>query len=581
MWHVNEGHAAFQVVERIHEYILQDMDFATALELMAANTVFTTHTPVPAGHDIFDNNLIREYFSSYFQELDITPDTFLTLGHSEQNQTQFNMTSLALRTSRLHNGVSRIHGDVASRMEAYIWPDIPASENPIRYVTNGVHVPTFLAHEWANLFDARFRQWRSHLSDPEFWNCLDSIKDYRYWSIHRSLRAELLKDIHKRIERRYRRNGCSETLIRKTTRHLKTPDADILVLGFARRFATYKRASLLFANEERLKKLLNDPQRPVMLVFAGKAHPQDDPGQQLIKTIHHYSQHPDFCGKVLLLEDYDMALARKLVTGVDVWINTPEYPLEACGTSGQKAGINGVLNLSVLDGWWGEGYNGQNGWAVVPHEPHYDAHYRNHEEASDLIDILEQQVIPSYYDRDSLGYSNTWIAMCKEAMKSTIPRFNSERMVMDYVQKFYRPAIQQQQQLLKNNHQAAEKLAQWKQKIHANWSSVSLKLLQEAPDEIAYESNLELTVSAKLGKLSPEDVRVELLIGEKNGVHEEFAINETHLFKQGANTQEPGIAEFTIALPMNYCGLQHYKIRIYPYHALLAHPLELGYMRWL
>ncbi len=580
VWHINEGHSAFQVIERLCEYVKAGVDYYTARELVAADTVFTTHTPVPAGHDIFEPDLIGHYLSSYIETLNISFEEFLSFGNSGADLGSFNMTNLALRGSRFHNGVSKIHGDIASEMQSHVWPDIDPVENPISFVTNGVHVSTFLASEWAELFDSRFPDWRQQLSNVSFWKCLDDIKDNRYWNIHHKLRAKMLKHVCKRVIRRYQRNGCSETLIRKTTQYLAQPDQDILVLGFARRFATYKRATLLFSHEDRLKKLLNDPERPVLLIFAGKAHPKDEPGQHLIKVIHDFSQKPEFIGKIILLENYDVSLARKLITGVDVWINTPEYPMEACGTSGQKAGLNGVLNLSVLDGWWGEGYNGKNGWAVIPHGPHYDPSYRDYHEASDLIDILEHQVIPTYYDRDSLGYSEKWTDMCKESMKSIIPRFNSERMVTEYSHKFYAPAIQQYQQLMQNQHAAATELADWKQKIQRVWPEISIQLAQDIPEALMQKENLSLTINANLGELQAEDVRVELLIGEKHRIHDEFMAKQAHIFEP-ASPNAAGEIQFKLCTTLKDCGLQHFKIRIYPFHKLLAHPLEMGHMLWL
>ncbi|MCK4951797.1 MAG: alpha-glucan family phosphorylase, partial [Gammaproteobacteria bacterium] len=433
VWHINEGHSAFQILERCREYVENGMKFDSALELVAAGTVYTTHTPVAAGHDIFENDLITTYFSDFATSLGLKIKELLNLGKPPSDEHSFNMTVLALHGSRFHNGVSRIHGGVASIMEGYVWPQIPHDENPISYVTNGVHVPTFLAREWTNLFDTRFRDWRKNLLNEEYWECIDEIPDHRVWSLQQSLKSEMLNDVFERVTQRHRRNGCSEALIHKAVRHIKQPENDILVLGFARRFATYKRATLLFSDPDRLKRLLNDPERPVLLIFAGKAHPNDMPGQHLIQVIHEFSQRPEFIGKIILLEGYDMALGRKLVTGVDVWLNTPEYPLEASGTSGEKAGINGVLNLSILDGWWGEGFNGENGWGIAPHGPQFDPAYRNHEEANDLMDILEKKVVPLYYDRDEQGYSSKWVQMSKNSMKSTIPHFNAQRMVMDYV----------------------------------------------------------------------------------------------------------------------------------------------------
>ncbi|MEA2094977.1 MAG: alpha-glucan family phosphorylase, partial [Pseudomonadota bacterium] len=444
VWHINEGHSAFQIMERTREYVQQGHDFHTARELVAAGTVFTTHTPVAAGHDIFEHGLISSYFREYIMDLGIDMETFLALGATPGNPGGFNQTALALRGSRFHNGVSRVHGSVASEMEGYIWPQIPHEENPIGYVTNGVHLNTFLARDWSNLYDMRFgRDWRDELLNAEYWERIDEIPDHSYWSLRQSLKSELLDNVLRRALLQHRRNGCSESLMERLTRQMAHNESDILTIGFARRFATYKRATLLFSDPERLQRLLNDPQRPVLLIFAGKAHPHDLPGQELIRKIHEYSMDPAFIGKIILLEGYDLALARRLVTGIDVWLNTPEYPLEASGTSGEKAGMNGVINLSVLDGWWAEGYNGDNGWAITPHDPHFDVEYRNHEEASELLDLLENQIIPLYYERNGHGFSDGWVRISKASMKSCIPHFNAQRMLRDYIRNYYAPASRQ------------------------------------------------------------------------------------------------------------------------------------------
>ena len=516
VWHINEGHAAFQILERVREKIENGMDFSTALELTAAGTVFTTHTPVAAGHDIFDQALLTEHFKDYVGSLGIQMPELLSLGNNPANHGGFNMTALALRGSRFHNGVSRIHGGVASRMEGYVWPQIPAKENPMSYVTNGVHVPTFLAREWANLFDMRFdRTWRSEVSHPDYWERIDTIPNQSYWSVRQTLKSELLEDVRERSLRQHRRNGCSDVQIDRLVRHLVGDETDILTLGFARRFATYKRALLLFSDPKRLARIVNNPERPVLIMFAGKAHPSDLPGQELIRTISEYSRQPEFEGKIILLEGYDISLARKLVTGVDVWLNTPEYPMEASGTSGQKAGINGVINLSVLDGWWGEGYNGEDGWAITPHGPKYDVGFRDREEAQTLLDILEHEVVPLYYNRSGMGFSEAWVEKSKASMKSVLPQFNAQRMVMDYVSKFYGNAARQKEKLASDKGKGAEKLAKWKQKVDKVWNGVSMERVNSVVNSIKSGQTVMLRVAANLNGLSPEDIRLECLVGTR------------------------------------------------------------------
>ncbi len=579
-WHINEGHAAFQILERCRELVATGLNFGAALEQVAGATVFTTHTPVPAGHDIFDHSLVSSYFGEYAAELGISMEEFLGLGTNPDSAGRFNQTILALHGSRFHNGVSRIHGNVASHMEGYVWPQIPDHENPMRYVTNGVHVPSFLAHEWGNMYDMRFgMEWRNELLNEDYWERIDEIPDHSFWSQRQSLKSELLNYVRRRVVLQSRRNRCGEALIDRITRLLSPHEADILTIGFARRFATYKRATLLFSDPERLARLLNNPDRPVLLIFAGKAHPSDQPGQQLIQVIHEFSRRPEFIGKILLLEGYDLSLGRKLVSGVDVWLNTPKYPMEASGTSGQKAGLNGVINLSVLDGWWGEAYNGENGWAITPHDQHYDAGFRNQEEANELLDILEHQVIPLYYDRNGHGFSDGWVHMSKASMKSTLPQFNSQRMVMDYIRSFYGPAVEQGKNLARNRHKGARDLATWKAKIHMLWPSVALRRVDDATRAVTAGDKVNVQVAAQLGDLSPEDVRLECLVGIKNE-HGEFQTSDYFGFT-ASEKLDTGETLFALDLDPPLPGLQFYQIRMYPCHDSLSHRFETGCMIWL
>lgn len=579
VWHINEGHAAFQILERCRESMSDGMSFDEALELVAAGTVFTTHTPVPAGHDIFDHDLFCKYFRPYADQMKLSEEQLHALGAYPGGGRSFNMTALALRGSRFHNGVSRIHGSVASRMESYIWPQIAPEENPISYVTNGVHLPTFLAREWVNLFDMRFSDWRNEVMNPVFWEQIETIPDLRFWSLRQELKSVTLSYVRERIVEQHRRNGVNETTINRIVRWLDPEQADTLVLGFARRFATYKRATLIFRDPERLARMLSDESRPVVIIIAGKAHPHDAPGQQLIRDIHELSMRPEFIGKIIVIEGYDMALARKLVTGVDVWLNTPAYPLEASGTSGQKAAANGAPNLSVLDGWWGEGYDGDNGWAITPHDPDVDPDQRDHEESGDLLDILEQEVIPLYYDRDHQGYPPGWVRLAKNAMTSILPRFNSLRMVRDYVRDFYGPARDQQQRLAMDNGALARELAGWKRKVREQWPGTRLKLTREAGREIQHGELLPLSVTANLNGLAVEDVAVECLVGteDERGT---FQVHSQQLL-EATDPAATAEVEFTVQLTPPLSGLQYYKLRMYPYHKALSHPFETGCMIWL
>lgn len=587
-WHINEGHAAFQIIERCREYIEQGCNFDTALELVASATIFTTHTPVPAGHDVFSEDLINSHLGQYIKSLKINKAEFLDLGASPISQGGFNQTALALRGSRFHNGVSRIHGGVASKMEAYIWPQVPHTENPIGYVTNGVHIYTFLSSEWVNLFDMRFGgDWRNQVTDFEFWNVIDEIPDHSYWNVRRLLKAELFEAVKARYEKQSRRNGESESTIHHVMSILEDKHGDILTFGFARRFATYKRANLLLKDPNRLARIVNDADRPVLFLFAGKAHPNDLPGQALIRQIHQMAREPRFQGKLLIIENYDLALGRRLVTGVDVWLNTPEFPMEASGTSGEKAGLNGVINCSVPDGWWGEGYNGSNGWSITPHGDEFDHEYRDNMEANELLDLIEHEIVPLYYRRGGHGYSNTWVAKSKESMKTTLPRFNAQRMVLDYATQFYGPAIKHTSKLLDDGYKSAKQLAKWKRMVIAAWSKVRIRRLDIPTARINAGDKVTIRVAVKLDGLKANDVIVECVIGIEDE-QKAFQPHAHHILsaeasQPGAETDDIAAGEtvFSIELKPDLPGLQFYKLRIYPYHPLFAHQFEIGCMHWV
>jgi starch phosphorylase len=576
VWHINEGHAAFQLLERCAFRMREGLEFDCAMELVAAGTVFTTHTPVPAGHDIFDKHLIAKYLSRMAESLGLDFEQLYALGLNTGEG--FNMTCLALRCTRFHNGVSRIHGQVAAEMEARLWPQIPHEENPVTYVTNGVHLETFLAREWVSLFNLRFDDWQNELLNDEYWERLDEIPDYHYWSIRKALKQELLDHVHDTVVHQQQRNGTSDAVIKRMLRHVNGASPDVLLVGFARRFATYKRAMMLFAEPDRLARLLNDPQRPVVFIFAGKAHPHDEPGQELIRRIHEFSVHPQFVGKILLLEGYDMALARKMVAGVDVWLNTPEYPLEASGTSGQKAGLNGAINLSVLDGWWGEGYNGSNGWAITPRDSRFDHDQRFQEEAGDLLNILEHEVLPTYYRRDNGGYSQDWVQMSKASMKSTIPRFNAQRMLRDYVTRLYQPAQKQRRKLEANGAELACQLAHWKQRVRQAWPGVSMQLMLQPPAHLFHDDKILLKVRAELNGLEATDVKLECLFGRGAS---DGDIDVAQVAELVATEVHGTCTEFQIDLTPEIAGLQYYKLRMYPFNQAMSHPFELGCMIWV
>ena len=585
VWHINEGHAAFLILERCREHIHRGMSFDSALELVAAGTAFTTHTPVPAGHDVFSEEVMRHYFRNFIQELGIPEQQFLQLGANPRDAGGFCTTTLAIHGSRFRNGVSRIHGEIASEMESYLWPDIQPGENPIAAITNGADVDTYLAGSWVALFEMYMGGgWRAQLTNVRFWETfISKIPDHVFRSVRQLLKAAALEEIRSRAILQYERCAQTRSLCKHLTRNLTPHNLDTLLIGFARRFAVYKQAGLLFRDLPRLARLLNDPDRPVTLVFAGKAHPSDKPGQALLAYIYEISLRPEFQGRVVLLENYNLSMTRELLPGVDVWLNTPKYPMEACGTSGMKSAINGVLNLSVLDGWWAEAWNGENGWAITPH-PEFDADTREQLEADELMNILEYQVIPTYYDRNQEGDTAAWTRMAKASMMTILPRFNTIRMALDYLRTSYAPAARDSRLLGLDKASGAHELASWKHKITKSWSGVSGHLTSPLPASISTRETLQLAVEVHLNGLDATDIAVECILGHAAAT-EQFQTEHCLSFEL-AGSSNSGVASyrcdlFDTAGSCTQGGQQMFRIRLYPCHPLLNHPLECGRMIWL
>jgi len=580
VWHINEGHAAFLVLERMRQLTLKGLDFASALEATAANTIFTTHTAVPAGHDHFGEDMIRHYFDGWCRELKVNCDELIAIGRDPESK-DFNMTALAVRGSRFQNGVSRIHGDVSSKICAGLWPQVEHVDNPVTYVTNGVHVPTFLSDEWHELFDRQLGPgWRQRLADEDCQRGIYAIPDHLVWSVHQSIKAQLLHLVRFRISQQHARNNGSEAHLDRMLKLSDPANPNVLTIGFARRFATYKRATLLFEDLGWLREIVSDPKRPVLFVFAGKAHPADQPGQDYLRRIMEFARMPEFESHVLLVEGYYLHFARRLVSGVDVWLNNPVFPLEACGTSGMKAGMNGVLNLSVLDGWWGEGYDGKNGWAIKPASATLDEARRNHEEARTLYEILQDSVVPLYYNIGPAGYSPGWIAIAKHSIASILPRFNATRMVREYLAKFYEPAAQQWRRYAQLEFAGAREVATWKAKVRAAWNKLSVRRIDNPLRRIAFGENLRFEVAVNLNGLTADDVIVELLLGRPSdsGRPEQA---QSYCFKDegpiAGGSEHCYVLEFT----PEQCGKIEYRIRVYPHHRLLTHRFEMGMMTWL
>jgi starch phosphorylase len=593
VWHMNEGHAAFLILELVRESVANGMSFGAALEAAAAQCVFTTHTPVAAGHDAFDMGLVTHCFGEYFTQLGVEQERVLDLGRAPHAGHVFNMTHLALNGARRVNGVSRIHGKVSSELCASHWPEVPPNENPVGYVTNGVHVPTFLAQTWSRFFGATLGPaWRDRLSDREYWIELANVPDFDFWETAQKVKARMLEGVRGRLRREYVAKGLLPTQLRRITRLLDPERPDVLTLGFARRFATYKRASLLLRDRARLLRLIKAEDRPVLFLFAGKAHPADQPGQQVLREIKQLMQVPEIAGHVVFLEDYDLQLARWLVTGVDVWLNNPVAPLEASGTSGIKAAVNGRLNVSILDGWWAEAFDHNNGWGI-PGADAQDVERRDALDAAAMLDAIEEEVVPLYYARNDEGFSPEWVRRCKRAMMTVIPDFNMGRVVQDYARGLYFPAAQHHERLMRQGIAAAEQLASWKRTVQERWMGVGLRRLTDPPREMPRAGALNVRVAAALNGLATSDVRVEFVaqrvlprsrstmpaLSSFRADRQDDAWRA--MLRPTGETDSDGSAVYELNAPPPNCGQFAYEVRIYPWHDMLSHPLELGLMKRL
>ncbi len=548
VWHVNEGHAAFMVLERMRERIAWGHSFGAALETVAAATVFTTHTPVAAGHDVFNYDQMRHFLGTYLGALHVPERRIFALGANSGDR--FNMTALAIRTSCHRNAVSRVHRDVAARMESHIWPQVPPAENPIGYVTNGVHLPTFVAPSWRELLDASVPGWRRRpLSDTDT-RCVEELPDAELATLRAGLRATMIRALRTRLDAQHRRNGLDTERIEAILAGLDAADRGAPVIGFARRFAAYKRANLLLEDAPRLARLLGHPERPALLVFAGKAHPHDQGAQELIRQLHEHSLRPEFIGKLFVVEGYDLTLARQLVQGCDIWLNTPEYPLEASGTSGMKAAANGGVNVSVLDGWWAEGFDGMNGYGL---EPALDVptEERRHREALRLFEMLEQQVLPEYYGPDGRPPAAAWLRRVRSSVRTALARFSSARMLDEYRVQLYTPAALLAERIRGRRGKMAVNLARWKKLVQTRWSGVRLEPQAGGSLRAAVATNGIPAESIAVEAERADGTKKRLRLVTGNHERAEFALE---------NEVNGGIR----------------ALRAYPQHDLLAHPYELG-----
>jgi starch phosphorylase len=580
--HMNEGHSAFLALERIGR-VMRDrgVRFGVAAEANSAGNVFTTHTPVPAGNDAFDPDLVRRYLEPYRAALGISEGELLALGRIDphNHSAPFSMPVLAIRAADRVNGVSQLHGEVSRRMWQAMWPELPTHEVPIEAVTNGVHTPSWVASEVGALYTRYLGpRWTEHCDDVELWARTQEIPDAELWQVHEHRRHRLVQHARRWLRTAAERRGAARDEVELADEVL---DPHALTIGFARRFATYKRAALLFSDVARVKKLLLDPARPVQLVFAGKAHPQDGGGKDLIRSIIHASRDAGLRGRVVFVEDYDMRIARALVSGVDVWLNTPRRPHEASGTSGMKAAANGALNVSVLDGWFAEAWaehGWEIGWAIGRGEEYPDGS-GDAREAELLYDVLEREVVPLFFTRQGNGHlPRGWIKRMKTSIARLAPHYNTARMVRDYAKRFYVPAIKLHARMGDDDLAGAKALTAWKERVRAAWASVAVTAIRlESADEVAVGETVRVSASVVLGVLDPSDVAVELYHGPTGGAHE---IARGRIVRMTESGRSGDGWRFEGHIPTSDSGAHAFAVRIVPYNETMSHPHETSLIRW-
>ena len=580
VYHMNEGHSAFLALERTRMTMRdRGLSFSEARELTAAGNVFTTHTPVPAGIDLFPPHFMDRYFSDYYGQLGLTRDQFLQLGQPTPNNRDdhFSMAILALRLAASVNGVSERHGQVAREMWRHLWPGTLPEEVPIISITNGIHPPSWISGDMASLL-LRYLgpRWRERPEDQSVWERVDRIPSEELWRTHERRRERLVAIARERLARQLERRGATSQEITEASEVL---NPDILTIGFARRFATYKRALLLFSDVERLSKILNDPERPVQIIFAGKAHPRDNPGKEFIRQIVHLARREDMRRRILFLEDYDMSLARYLVQGVDVWLNTPRQGKEASGTSGMKAAANGVLHVSTLDGWWCEGYTPQVGWRIGKGETYQDERYGDEVEAQALYHLLEKDLIPLFYGRGADGLPRYWIAKMKRSMCAITPAFNAHRMVREYAERLYFPAATRYERLAANSGQIAKELAAWLARMYQHWGEIRVAAIEtDARDGIPVTAEVKAVARVNLGSLAPEDAVVQIYHGR---IDPQGEITDYEVLTMVPEDQDDdGHRVYTGTISCSGSGLHGYTIRILPYHVALNTPHVPGLILW-
>jgi len=577
---MNEGHAAFLALERIRLLMeKRSLQFNEAREIVSAGNVFTTHTPVEAGIDHFPPEMLEKYFGRYYRTLGLTSEQFLGLGRQNprNQQESFCMAVLALKLAGHANGVSQLHGEVSRKMWRNIWPELPEEQLPISSITNGVHTRSWMSNHMASLL-VRYlgTRWLDDPTNHSVWRRIARIPDAELWRTHQRCREKLVDFARKRLKEQLIKIGA-------TTKEIATAgevlDPEVLTIGFARRFATYKRGTLLLRDLDRLSRILNNVDMPVQIIFAGKAHPQDQEGKELIRQIVQVSHQERFRHRIVFLEDYDISVARHLVQGVDVWLNTPLRPMEASGTSGMKVAFNGGLNLSVLDGWWVEGYQGNNGWGIGKGEVYEDTEYQNQVESRATYDLLEKEVVPGYYDRGSDGVPRSWVATMKASLQTLCPVFSTDRMVQEYAERSYLPSFAQWGRLVADDLALARNLAQWKQEIFAAWHQVRIiDATADVSDAVTVGCMIPVLARVALGGMAPGDVAVEAYYGVLDSTGN-IQGGETIALEQ---TGEPtgDVYPYAAEMESRFCGRYGFLLRVMPKHSELGNIYEPGHLIW-
>ena len=580
IYHCNEGHAALCNLQRLCDYVDGGMPFNEAMELVRASSLYTVHTPVPAGHDYFDENLFGKYMGGYPSRLGISWDEFIGMGRENPNNhdERFCMSVFACNTCQEVNGVSRLHGWVSQKMFAPIWGGYYPEENHVGYVTNGVHLPTWTATEWRKLYDKYFDpSFMSDQSNEKIWHGIYNVDDEEIWNTRMALKNKLVRFIREMFTETWLKNQGDPS---RVVSLLERINPNALMIGFCRRFATYKRAHLLFTDIERLSKIVNDPEHPVLFFFSGKAHPADGAGQGLIKRIFEISQQPEFLGKIIFLEDYDMQLARRLVSGVDIWMNTPTRPLEASGTSGEKAELNGVVNLSVLDGWWVEGYREGAGWALDEKRTYQNQEYQDKLDAATIYGLLENEIIPMYYKKNKKGYSEKWIQVIKNSIATIAPHYTMKRQIDDYFDKFYNRQAKRSAELLANNNELAKKISLWKEAVAERWDGIHVVSKETSFLENGGETGMKYKITYVIDEQGLDDaVGLELVSLNNEQSDSEREVYSTHQFKMVK--REGNLFTFEAEIEPSNAGTYRSCVRMYPKNDLLPHRQDFAYVKWL